>query len=301
MGGGHPRRVAAGVEDASGTLVTVDLAVAAAVARTFALRFVAADAATAQTAARRAYRTTHRLAIDTRVVRGDLAGALVEESREAGLLVVGGVGGRAGAGGGARGGAARGGVSSLAELVAGRAYSPVLVAPADPRPGGAPAGDGPVVVGVDPARMEEETLAFAFEEAALRRVPLVAVHVWSGEPPGGLGAVLPYRYDLRAAWSAADRLLAEALAGWADRYPHVRVERQPRYDANVERAMLDAAEEAGVVVVGARRFPAFSPLLLGAVPRALIRRAACPVAVVRLGGGDRANIRRRSAPSGRSG
>jgi nucleotide-binding universal stress UspA family protein len=140
------------------------------------------------------------------------------------------------------------------------------------------------VVGVDPARGDEPAIAFAFEEAALRGVPLVAVHVWSGDPAGGLGTVDPYRYDLSAAWSAADRLLAEALAGWADRYPQVRVERQPRYDANVERAMLDAAEEAGLVVVGARRFPAFSPLLLGPVPRALIQRAACPVAVVRLTG-----------------
>ena len=36
----------------------------------------------------------------------------------------------------------------------------------------------PVVVGVDGSPTSEGAVAFAFEAAALRGVPLVAVHIW---------------------------------------------------------------------------------------------------------------------------
>jgi len=44
------------------------------------------------------------------------------------------------------------------------------------------ATDGPVVVGVDGSPISEAALAFAFEAAALRGAPLLAVHAWRDVP-----------------------------------------------------------------------------------------------------------------------
>lgn len=45
---------------------------------------------------------------------------------------------------------------------------------------------GPVVVGVDGSPLSEEVLAWAFEEAANRKVPLVALHAWHDGDVAGL-------------------------------------------------------------------------------------------------------------------
>jgi hypothetical protein len=64
-------------------------------------------------------------------------------------------------------------------------------------------------------------VAFAFEEAAARRAPLVAVHVWWDlllDP-----VTLPsLDWDGMARQERAQ--LAERLAGWQEKYPDVAVE-----------------------------------------------------------------------------
>jgi nucleotide-binding universal stress UspA family protein len=202
------------------------------------------------------------LRVTARVVRRDVLETVVEESRWASLAVV------------TRDGQGR------YEGVAAHALCPTLVVP--PLPASPPTG--PVVLGVSLSGNGEPAIGFAFEEAMLRQVPLVAVHIWSGVPRADLNPVDPYVYDLRAASDTADRLLAEALAGWADKYPDVQVERAVRHDVDIAGALSNATSRAGLAVLGANRHAPVSYYLLGTLTRWMLSRTACPVAVVRLTG-----------------
>ena len=189
---------------------------------------------------------------------------LLDESREAALLVV-----------GARGDGGFPGltVGSVGDQVAAHARCPVLVVRAGAQP------DGPVVVGVDGSDASERAIGFAFEQASDRGARVVALH-----------ASLPWAYEAVPAASdlpsdvlhdeEARRLLSEALAGWGEKYPDVRVEYATlRREAAV--ALVEASAQAQLLVVGSRGLGGFRGLLLGSVSRSVLHHAACPVAVVR--------------------
>lgn len=204
------------------------------------------------------------LAVTARVMRRDVLETVVEESRGASLVVV------------TRDGQGR------YEGVAAHAFCPTLVVPQSPA---CPAAEA-VVLGVSLSGNDEPAIGFAFEEAMLRQAPLVAVHIWSGVPRADLSPVDPYVYDLRAASDTVDRLLAEALAGWVDKYPDVQVGRAVRHDVYTATALLSATSRAGLAVLGANRHAPVSNRLLGTLTRWMLSRTACPVAVVRLTGAD---------------
>ncbi|GAA4472794.1 universal stress protein [Phytohabitans houttuyneae] len=200
------------------------------------------------------------VAITTRVLDGDITERLIDESRWATLVVVG-----------------RDAANGRHYQVAAHTFCPAMVVPAAV---GQTAG-GPVLLGVDMSPYDEQAIGFAFEQAALRGVPLVAVHVWSGIPGTALSDINPFAYNLCQARTTADRLLAETLAGWTEKYPNVPVQRMALYDVNPARTLLQAAADAGLVVVGANRFGTTSPQLLGPVARVLLDHAPCAVCVVR--------------------
>jgi nucleotide-binding universal stress UspA family protein len=281
--------VVVGADGSADASAAVELAAAEATMRGLRLRVIAScpsstDGDQAALAARAdcnralaeaAYRTHTAwpdLTVSTLVASGDAAGTLIRESRAAGLVVVGG-----------RGRSGRPRPGSVCAQVAAHAYCPTIVVPSDVD-GPVPGFDAPVLVGVEAAGRDDAAIGFAFEEAAARDVPLRAVHVWSGVPEVGLGCVDPFAYELRTAWSAADRRLAETLAGWAEKYPQVPVEPLPLYDVNPAYALAHASANAGLVVVGASLRAPLSGQLLGTVTRTLIERAGRPVCVVRLTG-----------------
>lgn len=185
--------------------------------------------------------------------------ALIEASREAGLLVIGtrGLGRVAGAL-----------LGSVAFAVAARAECPVIVVKADPttRP------VGPrhhVVVGTDGSPQSAAAVVFAAERAATASAALEIV-TCTGEHP----AVDADRVRASAATvarSAADQV----SSAYRDLVVTTRVE-----DAAAERILVDASVDAGMVVVGTRGRGAFPGLLLGSVSHAVIYGAHCPVAVV---------------------
>lgn len=204
--------------------------------------------------------------VDKEVVAGYPARVLRAESERAALLVVGGRG---------VGGVLGLLVGSVAVSMAARAACPVVVVPDtgnEPVP-----ADAPVVVGVDGSSHSEAAVAFAYEAASLRGAPLVAVHAWSDLPFDAEGAPM---IDWNVIQPAEQEVLAERLAGWAEKFPDVDVRRVVVQDRPAH-ALLEQAARARLLVVGSRGRGRLPALVLGSVSNAVLHRARCPVAVVR--------------------
>jgi len=221
-----------------------------------------------------------QLPLATRAIRASGSAALIQESVTAGLLVVGAP---------HLGGFAVSPIGSILAQVVAQARCPVLVVP---RPEVVPPpalGTGPVLVGVDGSRTSEAVLSFGFEEASARNVPLIATHVWSVPELSGLSAVgsgVQWASELDRAQvqlqENAERMLAETLAGWQERYPDVVVRRWVVHSFGTARVLLDVAREvsAGLVVVGSRGRGVVTGAVLGSVSQVLFSHAAVPVAVI---------------------
>ena len=214
------------------------------------------------------------LRISDAFVAGVPKDVLVAESRDAEMTVL----GRRGLGG-----MASLLLGSVSTQVTTRGYGPIVVIPdrAESR--------GPIVVGVDDSPVgSQETLAFAFEEANWRDAELVAVHAWT--PPGAADL---YGRDLGTDAPPAPaetelRQLAEALAGWREKYPDLVV-RAELAAASPSDALVTHGRDARLIVVGAHTRSTVAGVLLGSVSRAVLHRAIGPVAVVRprqQGGGN---------------
>jgi len=207
------------------------------------------------------------LAIEQEVITGFPVPVLNGEAARAQLVVLGdrGLGGFTGLLAG-----------SVAVALATHAPCPVVVV-RGPAPGSSPPLEGPVVVGIDGSPTSEAALAFAFEAADLRGVPLVAVHTWTDyQIESTMVAVL----EGDAIDADEHRLLAERLAGWSEKFPDVSVQRLvTRY--RPAHTLIEQSAHAQLVVVGSRGRGGFAGMLLGSVSHALLHHAACPVAVVR--------------------
>lgn len=205
--------------------------------------------------------------VESELVVGYPIGVLVRESRHAELVVV-----------GARGLSRIGGLllGSVAMALATHGACPVVVVRG---PGQAVAPTAPVVVGIDGSPVSELALAFAYEEAALRGAPLVAVHTWTDLVADPVIAPL---LDWEAIEVDEQVVLGERLAGWAEKFPDVVVRRVVTRDRPAH-ALLEEAVGAQLVVVGSRGRGGFAGLVLGSVSHAVLHRSPCPVAVVRPG------------------
>jgi nucleotide-binding universal stress UspA family protein len=195
-------------------------------------------------------------------VRADLAGGpaarvLCERSRNADMVVVGG-----------RGHSELPGLQlgSVSWQVAGHASGRVVVVRGPWRPANQP--PGPVVAGVDGSAAARAAIVFAFEEATLRGVPLMAVCALT-DAPGRLGEIRRIREDF-------ENLMADE----AKTHPEVSVWHRV-LPGTPRSALLAAAAEAQLLVVGARGRGGFDEMSLGSIAHAVLQYAPCPVAVVR--------------------
>ncbi|WP_137723461.1 universal stress protein [Prescottella subtropica] len=178
---------------------------------------------------------------------------------------------------GASGRGAAGGIGSTAVNAASHGVCPVVVV--HQRDGAVP-DSGPVVVGIDGSPTSERATAVAFEEAARRGVPLVAIHAWSDTPHGTLAGERSAIRDPRGFEDAEHEVLSERLAGWSDRYPDVEIRRELYVDGP-RTHLLAWSQKAQLVVVGSRGRGGFRGLLLGSTSNELVQKAQCPVMVVR--------------------
>jgi nucleotide-binding universal stress UspA family protein len=146
-------------------------------------------------------------------------------------------------------------------------------------------GPGHVVVGVDGSDASAPALEYAFAYAASTASSLTAVHTWWWEPLEGVSLGEPWIGDWTQIASQEATVVSEMLAGWTERYPDVPVRRHVvRGDPVVE--LLDQSDGASLLVVGSRGRGGFLGLVLGSVSRRVLKRATCPVVVVRSVGLD---------------
>jgi len=174
-------------------------------------------------------------------------------------------------------------LGSVSHQVAIHSSCPVVVV----RESGAREVDGPgrVIVGVDGSEASEPGLAYAFAYASSTGSDLTAVHTWWWEPLEGVSLGEPWIGDWTQIATQEGSLISEVLAGWSQRYPDVEVTSHVvRGDPVVE--LLEQSRGARLLVVGSRGRGGFVGLMLGSVSRRILKRATCPVAVVRSAGVD---------------
>ncbi|MPY85457.1 MAG: universal stress protein [Actinophytocola sp.] len=167
-------------------------------------------------------------------------------------------------------------LGSTTITLAAHAHCPVIAVRGEADRG----SDAPVVVGVDGSELSEHAVGCAFAQAAYRGTRLIAMHAYSDTDSKAVFSEARMAHDWESLDAAEERLLAERLAGWTERYPEVEVQRDLVRSKPRER-LLEWSESACLVVVGSRGRGGFSGLLLGSTSQALLHHAHCPVLVVR--------------------
>lgn len=144
---------------------------------------------------------------------------------------------------------------------------------------------GRIVVGIDGSEHSAAALRWAVEEAKLRKATVEAVHAWTYVPvtaPADAGLVpIPWTDSveaLQATQEAAERIASD----------HVRDVLGDDHDVTVSlvqndaaEALIQAAADADLVVVGNRGRGALKEALLGSTSGRVADHAPCPVVIVR--------------------
>ncbi|WP_127509717.1 universal stress protein [Actinoplanes solisilvae] len=193
------------------------------------------------------------------IVNGYAAPILVDRSANAGIVVL-----------GSRGHSAVAGLmGSVSVAVTAHAHCPVVVVRGHAGP------NAPIVTGVDDSASSSATLGFAFEQAAVRGVPLRVIRAWP--PVAGLWEGTPM---VTRAVTAEERQPFDALvAAWHDKYPQVELSAEAVVE-HPAAALALASTTAQLLVLGSRGRGAVRGMLLGSVSQHVLRHSACTVAVV---------------------
>jgi nucleotide-binding universal stress UspA family protein len=196
------------------------------------------------------------------------ASALIRLSAKAELLVVGTRG---------RGGFASLRLGSVSHKCVHHAHCPIAIVP----PTWIGNDHGRVVVGVDGSVPSRSALIWAIQEAARRHACLAVLHaIDQGQLVTPFGPVVTVpREELE---KSSQMLLEEMLhrsAHDAGVQPD-DVELVPA-TTGAARALIEAAHDADLLVVGSRGRGGFRGLLLGSVSQQCVNQAPCPVVVVR--------------------
>ncbi|MEV7956099.1 universal stress protein [Streptomyces sp. NPDC087532] len=221
------------------------------------------------TARERAQRLGPELSVVTEVQPEDPVAALVRESHEAVLIVLGSRG---------RGHIVGMLLGSVSLALADRSHCPVVVVPA--RKPSTPPRPGRVVVGISGAEKPSAAAVFALDQAATRNGELIAVRAWRCPAHEAMSHPLLSGSPAAAHRRRAEEHLEEVLAG-LDRSgsPDVVIHRSV-VQGPAHQELLEAAEGAELLVVGTRRTGGRHGFHLGPVNHAMLHYAPCPVAVV---------------------
>lgn len=137
-----------------------------------------------------------------------------------------------------------------------------------------------IVVGIDGSQGARRALEWAVAEAKLRDAHLVVVHAWLEPAAVAVGSVIsaggvePEVFEETAERTVADVLGAVDTTGLPQGIECRVIAGAPA------RSLLDAAEDADLLVVGSRGLGGFTGLLLGSVSQQVAHHATCPVVIV---------------------
>lgn len=138
-----------------------------------------------------------------------------------------------------------------------------------------------IVVGVDGSPNSERALDWAMRQATALHAPLtvIAVHEVPKSYWGGIPVIGPADEPLLdKLQQAADEMTKRAASQLGDAGPaSVNVH---AVNGFVVKELVDASQDADLVVVGTRSGSGFARLLMGSVSSEVVQHSACPVVIV---------------------
>jgi nucleotide-binding universal stress UspA family protein len=138
-----------------------------------------------------------------------------------------------------------------------------------------------IIVGVDGSQGSKTALKWAMNQAALTGATIEAITTWQD----------PARYGTAYGWSSAAfggdtygaaivKSLDDTVAEVAAQLPHPVTVLAQVVEGHAVEALLHAAADADLLVVGSRGHGTFAGIVLGSVSQHCVQHAPCPVVVV---------------------
>ena len=136
-----------------------------------------------------------------------------------------------------------------------------------------------IVVGIDGSTAAHDALAFALEEAQLRKLPLRIVCSWEVPSIEYAGAAYVSTPDLsQDAEQHAEDVLAEA-AKQVGSDPGIHVE-TVAIQGHAATVLVEQAKDATLLVVGSRGRSGLKSIVLGSVSQAVAHHCKCPLTII---------------------
>ena len=135
-----------------------------------------------------------------------------------------------------------------------------------------------IVVGIDGSEGSKKALRWAIAEAQLRGAAIEVIHVWNFSPlvdPIGGIAYVPMDDLLESAQAVAANTVKSVADILGDTHITTTVKQ-----GSASQALLKAAEDADLLVVGRRGHGGFIGLLIGSTAAQVAHHAPCPVVIV---------------------
>ena len=138
-----------------------------------------------------------------------------------------------------------------------------------------------IVVGFDGSKQSHAALEWAIEECRFRDAELRVVTVWNKAPMSWYPALLETAAGEIVAEESPQQQAEAISAAAAQAADAVNVVTRTVQNDSAASAILAAAQEADLVVIGARGHGGFAGLHIGSVSSQVANHCPCPVLVVR--------------------
>ncbi|XAS69989.1 universal stress protein [Micrococcaceae bacterium Sec5.1] len=138
-----------------------------------------------------------------------------------------------------------------------------------------------VLVGVDGSEESTQAVAFAAAEADREGQELTVLHAFRTPDPW-VDRGVPHGNFFELVTEEERVVLAETVAGLADKYPDLVVHQNLETHMRPAEALVNAAATASLLVVGSRGRGGFKRLLMGSTAHAVLTKLPCPTIITRI-------------------